>query len=82
MEEFYIFTRYFINVGGGNDGRAQQKCETITQAKKLWHQQIATDIDKDTIAWELLQIVRSSDGLCIASEIIDHRVQPEPEQEE
>lgn len=80
MEEFYIFTRYYINVAGGNDGRAQQKCADLTQAKKLWHQQIASDIDKDTIAWELLQIIRSSDGLCIASEIIDHRV-PEVEGE-
>ena len=82
MDQFFIFTRYFINVGGGNDGRAQQKCEDLTQAKKLWHQQIATDIDKDTIAWELLQIIRSSDGLCIASEIIDHRVPETPEVEE
>lgn len=78
MEEFWIFTRYFINVGGGSDGRAQQRCETLVQAKKLWHQQIASDIDKATIEWELLQIIRSSDGLCIASEIIDHYIEPEP----
>ena len=74
MEDFYIFTRYFINADGGNDGRAQQKCETLTQAKKLWHQQIATDIDKETIAWELVQVIRSTDGLCLLSEIINHRV--------
>ena len=80
FDDFFIFTRYFINVGGGSDGRAQQKCETLTAAKKLWHQQIATDIDKETILWELLQIVRSSDGLVIASEIIDNRV-PESEVE-
>ena len=72
MEEFYIFTRYFINKDGGNDGRAQQKYADLNQAKKQWHQQIASDIDKDTILWELVQIVRSTDGLCLASEIIDH----------
>ena len=73
FEDFYIVTRYFINVGGGSDGRSQQKFEDLTQAKKQWHQQIASDIDKDTILWELIQIIRSVDGLCIASEIIDNR---------
>ena len=81
MEDFYIVTRYFLNVDGGNDGRSQQRYDDITQAKKQWHQQIATDIDKATILWELIQIVRSVDGLCIASEIIDNRV-PETNQEQ
>ena len=80
FEDFYIVTRYFINVGGGSDGRSQQTFEDLTQAKKQWHQQIASDIDKDTILWELIQIIRSVDGLCIASEIIDNRV-PEVEGE-
>lgn len=77
MPEFYIVTRYFINVGGGTDGRSQQKFDDIKQAKKQWHQLIATDIDKDTILWELIQIIRSTDGLCIASEIINNYVAPE-----
>ena len=81
MEDFYIFTRYFIPTEGV-DGRSQVRCEDIVQAKKLWHQQIASDIDKDTIAWEIVQIVRSADGLCVASEIIDHRVAPAPEEGE
>lgn len=79
MPEFYIVTRYFINVGGGTDGRSQQKYDDLTQAKKAWHQQVASDIDKNTILWELIQIVRSRDGMAIASEIIDNYVAPAPE---
>ena len=37
------------------------------------------DIDKATISWEMVQIVRG-DGICLANEIIDNRVQPEPEE--
>ena len=82
FDEFWIVTRYFINTNGGTDGRSQQKFDDFTQAKKQWHLIIATDLDKETILWELIQIVRSSDGLVVASEIIDNRVAPAPEVEE
>lgn len=81
MPEFYIVTRYFINVSGGSDGRSQQKYDNLTQAEKQWYLQIGTDIDKDTILWELCQVIRSSDGLAIHSQIIDNRVPETPEVE-
>lgn len=73
---FYIVTRYIIPADGGNDTRSQERFADLTAAKKRWHSIIASDIDKDTVAWELVQIVRE-DGICIASEILDNRVTSE-----
>ena len=73
---FYIVTRYIIPADGGNDTRSQERFADMITAKKRWHSIIASDIDKDTVAWELVQIVRE-DGICIASEILDNRVVPE-----
>lgn len=78
MEEIYIVTRYIIPVTG-NDSRSQERFNDITQARKRWHTIVATDLDNANIAWEMIQIVRGVDGICMASEIIDNRV---PEQGE
>jgi hypothetical protein len=75
---FYIVTRYIINIEG-SDTRSQERFDDLTQAKKRWHSIIASDIDKTTIAWEMVQIVRE-DGICVASEIMDNRPAPEPEE--
>lgn len=77
---FYIVTRYIINLEG-SDTRSQERFDDLTQAKKRWHSIIASDIDKATIAWELVQIVRE-DGICVASEILDNRVPETPAEEE
>lgn len=75
---FYIVTRYIINLEG-SDTRSQERFDDLTQAKKRWHSIIASDIDKTTIAWEMVQIVRE-DGICVASEIMDNRPAPELEE--
>ena len=80
MEEIYIVTRYIIPVAG-NDSRSQERFNDITQARKRWHTIVATDLGNANIAWEMIQIVRGADGICIASEIIDNRIPPEPEPE-
>lgn len=67
----FIVTRYIIPTEG-NDTRSQERFDNETAAKKRWHSIIAGDIDKNTILWEMVQIVRE-DGICIASEIIDNR---------
>lgn len=77
MEEIYIVTRYFIPVDG-SDSRSQERYDNLIAARKRWHTLVASDIDKATIAWEMIQIVRGADGICLASEIIDNRVAPEP----
>lgn len=75
MEEIYIVTRYFIPVEG-NDSRSQERFDNLIAARKRWHTLVATDLDKSTILWEMIQIVRGADGICLASEIIDNRVAP------
>lgn len=72
----FIVSRYIIPVEG-SDTRSQERFDDLVQAKKRWHSIIASDIDKASIAWEMVQIVRG-DGICIASEILDNRIPPEP----
>lgn len=71
----YFVLRYIIPFEG-NDSHSEEKFTDIVPAKKRWHSIIASDIDKQTIAYELIQIIRE-DGICVASEILDNRV-PEP----
>ena len=73
---FYIVLRYIIPFEG-NDSHSEERFADITSAKKRWHSIIATDIDKQTIAYELIQIIRE-DGICVASEILDNRVPETP----
>lgn len=73
MSEIYIVTRYFISTDG-TDNRSQERFDNLIAARKRWHTIVASDLDKPTIAWEMLQIVRGADGVCLASEIIDNRV--------
>jgi len=80
MEEIYIVTRYFIPFEG-NDSRSQERFNNLIQARKRWHTIVATDLDKETIAWEMVQIVNGQNGICLANEIIDNRIPPEPEVE-
>ena len=74
----FIVTRYIIPVEG-SDTRSQERFDDLVQAKKRWHSIIAGDLDKTSIAWEMVQIVRG-DGICLANEIIGNRIQPEPEE--
>ena len=74
----YFVLRYIIPFEG-NDSHSEEKFTDITLAKKRWHTIIASDIDKTTLAYELIQIIRE-DGICVASEILDNRLTPEPVQ--
>ena len=76
MEEIYIVTRYFIPIEG-SDSRSQERFDNLVAARKRWHTLVASDLDKPTILWELIQIVRGFDGVCLASEIINNRVSEE-----
>lgn len=73
----YFVLRYIIPFEG-NDSHSEEKFTDIVPAKKRWHTIIASDIDKTTLAYELIQIIRE-DGICVASEILDNRIPPEPE---
>ncbi len=68
----FFVTRVFFSLDG-TQSNSIQTFDNEIQAKKRWHSIIASDIDKNTISFEMVQIVREN-GLCIASEIIDNRV--------
>lgn len=74
---FYIVLRYIIPFEG-NDSHSEERYADLTSAKKRWHSIIASDIDKQTVAYELVQIIRE-DGICVASEILDNRAPAEEE---
>lgn len=75
----YFVLRYIIPFEG-NDSHSEEKFTDLTLAKKRWHTIIASDIDKTTLAYELIQIIRE-DGICVASEILDNRVPETPDVE-
>ena len=68
----FFVTRVFFSTDG-KQSNSIEMFDNDTAAKKRWHSIIASDIDKQTISYELVQIVRE-DGICVASEIIDNRV--------
>lgn len=74
----YFVTRYIIPLEG-NDSHSEEKFDNDLKARKRFYSILAADIDKATIAYELVQIVRE-DGICVASQVFDNRV-PEPEDE-
>lgn len=76
MEEIYIVTRYFIPFDG-NDSRSQERFDNLIKARKRWHTIVASDLDKESIAWEMVQIVNGQNGICLANEIIDNRITEE-----
>ena len=68
----YFVTRYIIPFEG-NDSHSEEKFDSDLKAKKRFYNILAADIDKQTIAYELVQIVRE-DGICVASQVFDNRV--------
>lgn len=75
----YFVTRYIIPMDGGNDSHSEEKFDSDLKARKRFYSILATDIDKQTIAYELVQIVRE-DGICVASQVFDNRVPEQPEE--
>lgn len=76
----YFVTRYIIPMDGGNDSHSEEKFDSDLKARKRFYSILAADIDKQTIAYELVQIIRE-DGICVASQVFDNRVPEQPEEE-
>lgn len=77
----YIVTRFIISLEGA-ESHSQEMFKEDIKARKRYYSILAADIDKQTIAYELVQIVRE-DGICVASQVFDNRVpEPAPEVEE
>lgn len=71
----YFVTRYIIPFEG-NDSHSEEKFDSDLKARKRYYSILAADIDKNTIAYELVQIVRE-DGICVASQVFDNRIPAE-----
>ena len=69
----YFVTRYIIPFEG-NDSHSEEKFDSDLKARKRYYSILAADIDKTTLAYELVQIVRE-DGVCVASQVFDNRVE-------
>lgn len=56
----------------GKQNNSIQAFETEVAAQKRFYSISATDVDDEAMEYELVQIIRA-DGVCIASNIFDHR---------
>ena len=76
---FYIVLRYFIN-NQGKESHSEQRYDDEIQARQRYHNIIAADIDSNTLQYELVQVIRSTDGSTISgcSEVFDFSNEPEP----
>ena len=73
---FFIVLRFNINQQG-TEAHSEQKFTDETQAMKRYYNILAADIDSDNYVYELVQVIRSTDGSAIASQVFDFS-QPEP----
>lgn len=66
----YFVVRVFFK--DGKQSNSIQAFETEVAAQKRFYSISATDVDDVTMEYELVQIIRA-DGVCLASNIFDHR---------
>ena len=67
---FYIVLRFNINKQG-TEAHSEQKFNDEVQAMKRYYNILAADIDSDNYTYELVQVIRSSDGSAIANQVFD-----------
>lgn len=79
MERMYFVTRVNFDTTGKQSNSIQMFTDEV-QARKRFYNILAADIDNENYQFEMVQIVRD-DGICIASEVFDNRVAPEPLEE-
>ena len=72
MENMYFVTRVILSTAGAQT-QSIQRYDTEVLARKRAYTIIGSDIDKEDISYELVQVVREN-GLCVCSEVIGNRV--------
>ena len=75
---FFIVIRFNINKQG-TESHSEQRFDTETAALKRYYNILAADIDSDGLRYELVQIIRSTDGGTIMNQVLDFT---QPEQNE
>ena len=68
---YFVLRAFFKD---GKQSNSIEMRETEIDARKRYYTILATDIDSETIEYELVQIVRE-DGTCNASQVFDNRVE-------
>lgn len=76
----YFVTRVFFDQTGKQSSSIQVFNDLIS-ARKRFYSILAADIDQAQYQYELVQIV-AENGMTLATQTFDNRVQPEPEVEE
>ena len=76
---FYIVLRYFISKAG-QESHSEQRFDDVIQAKKRFYNILAADIDSNNLQYELVQVIRSTDGSTIegCNQVFDFSNEPEP----
>ena len=69
----YFVFRFSLK-NSGEESHSEQRFDTEIAARKRYYNILAADIDSTEIAYELVQIVRE-DGIVIASQVFDNRVE-------
>lgn len=76
MDRMFFVTRVNIDQTG-KQSNSIQMFTAEKQAFKRYYNILAADIDSENYQFEMVQIVRD-DGICVASQVFDNRVAPEP----
>ena len=77
---FYIVLRFNVNKAG-TESHSEQSFDNETAALKRYYNILAADIDSENLKYELVQVIRSSDGSAVMNQVFDFSA-PEPEPEE
>ncbi len=77
---FFIVLRFNISKAG-QEAHSEQKYTDETQAMKRFYNILAADIDSDNYTYELVQVIRSTDGATIANQVFQYEEEPEQENE-
>ena len=76
---FYIVLRFFISKAG-QESHSEQRFDDEIQARKRYYNILAADIDSQNLQYEIVQVIRSTDGTALTSQVFDFS-EPEPEPE-
>ena len=66
---WFVIRVFFKN---GQQSNSIQAFDTEVAAQKRYYSICATDVDDMAMEYEMVQIIRA-DGVCLASNIFDHR---------
>lgn len=75
--EGYLVVRTWWDYSG-KQSNSQELKETFDLAKKRMYTILGGDIEKDTVAFEIVTILNATNGVQVLSDVIDNRPEPEP----